>query len=473
MRAKHEGTIERRGGRPYAVLLSVPGQPRRTRLRLPKGCSEAFAEEKRAVWSTLAASGQLVPATPEASALEGEAFAGWADRWLDHRAARGIGTVADNRSRLKQHVTPLLGGKAMSGITADDLEAVRDALDARIRGGSLSAGTARNVWCNVTSMFRDACRSKTRELRVRADNPATDIEGPDGGDEKPGPFLYPSEFLQLMRCAAVPLAWRQLIAVAVYLGQRASELRALLPSDVDLAHHQVAVTKKRRKKGGPTEPPKTRTPAFPDIEPTLEPLLRHLVDHPAGEGGHLVWTAQGTLASTFRSQLRRAGLTRTELLDETPATRAITFHDLRHTCATWMSLRGQSAWAIMGRTGHKNLSTVQRYVDQGARKNAAQFGEVFPPLPPELWGDLSTPSVHGPGYGDSGSPKDETKCISSRLLGFHCRHSPARGQKAWTDRPRVRGAAGGTPRRTAPRFCGRLGRRSAARSTGSCARSGP
>ncbi|HEY6727237.1 MAG TPA: hypothetical protein VI197_24550 [Polyangiaceae bacterium] len=38
-----------------------------------------------------------------------------------------------------------------------------------------------------------------------------------GRDEVGEQFLYPSEFLQFVTCEDVPLVWRRVIALAVYL----------------------------------------------------------------------------------------------------------------------------------------------------------------------------------------------------------------------------------------------------------------
>jgi len=62
----------------------------------------------------------------------------------------------------------------VAGITRDDVEDVRDALDAAVakrkrEGGraGLSGARARNVWSVLTSMMKEACTSKRRYLRVR------------------------------------------------------------------------------------------------------------------------------------------------------------------------------------------------------------------------------------------------------------------------------------------------------------------
>jgi hypothetical protein len=62
---------------------------------------------------------------------------------------------------------------------------------------------------------------------------------PDRGTEKGKQFLYPLEFRQFVQCADVPLRWRRVVAVAIYLYMRDGELRVLDCEDVDGEHLSV------------------------------------------------------------------------------------------------------------------------------------------------------------------------------------------------------------------------------------------
>ena len=82
--------------------------------------------------------------------------------------------------------------KLMARVTADDVENVRDALDVAIREreqggrarGRLAGKTAANVWSVLTSGFRAASGSKSRELRILPRghvNPCLGVQPPEGG----------------------------------------------------------------------------------------------------------------------------------------------------------------------------------------------------------------------------------------------------------------------------------------------------
>lgn len=165
----------------------------------------------------------------------------WFDAWIASRKARGLSSTADNEGHFRLHIRPALGGKHVRDWTSDDLRAVVAALDAKIAAGEISPKSASNIYGTATKMVSDACKSKVAALRVRSDNPAKDVTGPDAGEERAKQFLYPSEFLRLVSCEGVPLRWRRAIALAVYLFPRAGELRALKWDAVDLEHDTVHV----------------------------------------------------------------------------------------------------------------------------------------------------------------------------------------------------------------------------------------
>ena len=102
----------------------------------------ALADARR--W---AAKARVAPAAGGA-----ETFEQYAGRWIDDREGR-VHSVRDDRSRMTHHVAPVLGPLDARTFTRDDVERLRDKLDARIAAGALSWKTAANVWTLVTSMF--------------------------------------------------------------------------------------------------------------------------------------------------------------------------------------------------------------------------------------------------------------------------------------------------------------------------------
>src|SRR5579872_1246892 len=69
----------------------------------------------------------------------------WHSRWVASRVAKGNTSTRDDKSRYLTHVDPLIGNKPMAAIMRSDVEGIVEALDAKVRAGTLSWHTAWNV----------------------------------------------------------------------------------------------------------------------------------------------------------------------------------------------------------------------------------------------------------------------------------------------------------------------------------------
>lgn len=378
------GTIVRtRDGRLQAIVTMADGKRKRLP-PFPRGMSEAMAREKVAVRAEQASErdSETRSGAPKGSVTE------WFGRFAAHREARGLTSVPDDRSRFANHVAGALGPLEMANVSRADVEGLVRELDAKVQTDALSWKTAQNVWMLVSKMFREAVRSKSVALRVRTDNPCTDVAAPDRGARKAKAYIYPSELLTFLACPDVPLRWRRMVAVSVYLGLRAGELDALEWEDIDLEHGIVNVHRALdRSRPGMVKATKTGTARRFRIEPNLVPLLRLMREEARGGAE----TAQGPvfprLKLTGRSEklrmfLRRAKVNRPELhANAADRTRKpLGWHDLRASCATWLAVRGEEPLKIMQRLGHRNFNTTMLYVRE-AEQLREGFGEAFSPLP--------------------------------------------------------------------------------------------
>ena len=168
-----------------------------------------------------------------------QTMAEWLTTWGAARRSRGLTSVRENEAHYTKHVEPIMGESHVRDWTSDDMRKLAAALDRKVQDGEIAWKTAWNVWATATGICRDACASKIEALRVRADNPARDVEGPDRGASKSKQYIYPSEFLRFVSCEDVPLRWRRQVALAIYLFPRAGELRVLRWEDVDLEHATI------------------------------------------------------------------------------------------------------------------------------------------------------------------------------------------------------------------------------------------
>lgn len=380
-------------GRPYHDFPPSPRSPQQE-----KRCRErarAFLERYSAGKLAPALAGKVDPPS------EGETFDDYVERWFADRERRGLTSIKTDRGRIRNHVSPIIGPKPVAKIDADDLRDVVEALDRKVEGGEFRSATAVKTWGLVTKLFADAHKSKVRALRVRSDNPARDVAGPEKQDQDAKQWLFPSEVEALLACEAVPLRWRRLYALMIYLYVRPGELAGLEWIDVDLARGTVEVRRALDLRTGKTKGIKTSRSGVVrrtiPIHDELHPLLADLHRQSGGEGrvvvhGHANKDAEHgfppleDLAATLRAHLLRAGVTRHELHHDAEGSRRMRFYGLRDTGITHEVFAGTDHVRIMQRAGHKSFETTKRYVHAVEDKRLAPGEQPFPPLPPTLIG---------------------------------------------------------------------------------------
>ncbi len=377
--------VDEQGRRRFKVGITLPSGKRSFK-RLPPGTSEQRAKATAESWNENASTDPSL--APVQKPAEGDTPADWFEKWLAHCEAKGESAVIDKRGHVRNHILPSLSHLArMTDLSIDDAEAVRNALDAKITSPDpktrLAWKTAANVWGTFKAACRDMSRSKKAELRIRRDNPSADVEPPEIGDDRAKTFLYPSEFLQVVSCSEVPLYWRRLYVVTVYTGCRAGELRAMLPSDVDAVHGIISVTKAVGRNGKLKSTKTGETRDIP-IETELAPLLQVLLDE-ADNTKWLRMPPREDCAELLQKHMRKAGLAREALHLDDALHKALTFHDLRGTYATWCAVRGDDPLKIKQRCGHSTFQTTEGHIRAAEVLRAGKgFGEPFPALPPEL-----------------------------------------------------------------------------------------
>lgn len=315
-----------------------------------------------------------------------ETVSEYAKRWLEAREESGYTSVAADRSRMGTHILPVLGAKDVRKVTRAELEDLVDALDRRVRAGSLSWKSARHIWSLVSKMFDDAHNAKRRTLRVRADNPAAGVHAPDRGPRKAKVYLWPSEFLQLVSCEDVPLRWRRFFTITAYLFARVGEINALDWSDVDLEHRTVHIHKSVDRNTGVIGTTKTEKGRKVPIEPALMPLLEAMHEESGGKGAvSPIRATDRKLSRQLQRCLRIAGVERADLFASDAMRKPITAHDLRATGITWAAVRRDGLEVIAERAGHEgSYDTTRIYIREAENLRGANFGQPFPPLPPSL-----------------------------------------------------------------------------------------
>jgi integrase len=304
----------------------------------------------------------------------------YAERWLASRERKKLRTARSDRGRYNKWIAPHLGTRPIADVGKQEIKEVVRALDDAVRAGRLAWKTAVNVWGALTKMFDDSCEAKESDLCVRQDDPTHNVRGPDRGGDRSAAYLFPDEFLQLVRCEGVPLRWRQIYTLATYLYLRGGELAALDWDAVNIDRGYVLIHQSLDSDTRTIKSTKSKRTRKVPIEPTLLPLLRDMHHEADGEGSVVEMPPMCEWAAKLRDHVKLAGLKRADLLADDATRRPLTFHDLRHTGITWRAMRGDAPFAIKDGAGHTDLETTQRYVNE-ARSFSDTFGEVFPPLP--------------------------------------------------------------------------------------------
>lgn len=198
-------------------------------------------------------------------------------------------------------------------------------------------------------------------------------------------YLTREEYGRLL--PACPDHLRPIVEVAAHSGMRQGELLALRWADVDLENGFASVND-----------PKNATPRKVPLNETAQAVLAAL--RLQSKGQWVFCEADGrryatrTLQRHFPAALAAAGITE------------FRFHDLRHTCASWMAMAGVPILTIKEVLGHKDIRMTLRYAhltpDQrvDAVKRLDTFVQSKPATDPPAGNDNGKPHVLEMGHKD-------------------------------------------------------------------------
>lgn len=282
-------------------------------------------------------------------------------------------------SHWKNHILPVLGREDVRVFGADPLRELVEALDEKIESGALGANTAGVIWSVARKFCGELVRSKRSALRIRTDNPAANVQGPNTAPGTEKQWLYPSELWQLLAAETTPLELARFVALQVYLCCRPGEAYALRWSDIDLGHEMVRISQSRDPQTrvlGPTKGREVRSFRLPAV---ALPMLRRMRTESPGDG--FLFSACPTGAA-LRAALLAAGVTRSELHSSSSKSRALRTHDGRATGLSYLALMGHTDDEVRERAGHKSFATTLLYLRRG--KQAGRVGDPLRPLPSRL-----------------------------------------------------------------------------------------
>lgn len=291
-------------------------------------------------------------------------FGEYLDRWMND-AVRGTireSTYSRDMYLITNHVKPTLGRIKLKNVNALHLQGLyRDRLDS-----GLSGSTVQKIHHVMHKAFSQAVKW---DLIVR--NPADAVKVPTASTKEMHPLSAP-EARQLLEAARGDRL-EAFYVLALHTGMRSGELLGLKWADVDLNNATIRVRRtltrvgngRRLALGEPKTRKSRRTVRL--TQRATEALISHRARQAkkqlrapvyentglvfAGEGGGLI-NPSNLRQRSFAPLLSCAGL----------SGRGITFHDLRHTCASLLFQRNVHPKFVQELLGHASVAiTLDTY----------------------------------------------------------------------------------------------------------------
>jgi integrase len=195
-----------------------------------------------------------------------ETVAEAAERWLNRVAAEGRerGTLAQYRQHVDLHIVPRIGNYKLAHLTPARVETFRDDLLA-----NLSRSLARKVLTSLKSLLKVA-----KHAHVAADVSVGRSKRSERKLEVGRDIPTPAEIKRIIDAAKDNARMHALLLTATLCGLRASELRGLRWTDVDLKAHELHVRQRADRYniiGAPKSASSTRTiPLAPEVMAALK-----------------------------------------------------------------------------------------------------------------------------------------------------------------------------------------------------------
>jgi integrase len=302
-------------------------------------------------------------------------FAEVAEDWFQSKIDRRPSHVFDLRTRLDKHILPIFGAHKFDHIAVATVERFRN----NLRDQGYPYRTINTILRIMSAVFRlgikrGQCTKNPLDSVERAVQVAKELKDGDGVNDAgndaadPDSVLDPAE-IKLLLASARPGFERTLFETAYLTGAREGELLALRWSDLELPREGPGKMVIRRSlswarlKGEAIRPryfpPKTKAGRrMISIAALLvADLKRWKLQCPQSEEDLVFPTLEGKPVSrdwllrvAFYPALARARL------------RRVTFHTLRHSCASAMIASGAPITEVQHRLGHANPAiTLQVY----------------------------------------------------------------------------------------------------------------
>ncbi|MFC1628695.1 tyrosine-type recombinase/integrase [Gemmatimonadota bacterium] len=254
------------------------------------------------------------------------------DRYIeDHMKLQMPRSWKVEMSRIK-HIRRVFGDRRIDQITTSDI----DRFLADLRRNGSSPGSVNRYRSRMSNMMNRAIAWDYIEK-----NPVHLI-GRLKEEKLPDRYLMPDEFNALLKACDDDL--RALVHLAAVTGMRRGELLSLCWDDVDLERGYLVIRAVNSKTAeGRTVP----------LNGEAREVLRLMRDGSSGR----VFPFHYFPRKRWVKAIHELGWDQTNV----PRLKQWRFHDLRHTCASWLVMADVPLSKVAKILGHKELKTTQRY----------------------------------------------------------------------------------------------------------------
>lgn len=308
-------------------------------------------------------------------------------------------TASFDRGLFRTWVYPRIGDLPLMAITSDHCEEVLN---------DIPSDRSEHLVRHVAQVMNRTFKLAVFPAKILKASPLPAGFLPRIEKEKARTYLLPADDRVLLRCPDIYVVLRLFYGLLAREGMRRDEALTLDFCNLDLENGAVHL-----------DTNKTDDPRWWALDPGVAEALwlwkRHYHPNPAPTSRVFVYPAESRQAGRpltaairaeeFRAHLRRAGIRRHQLFENTADRRHVCIHDLRATFVTVSLANGRSETWVQDRTGHKSSEMINEYRRQ-ARTHAELRLGVLTPLAeaiPELAAVRNRePALHARGAESSG-----------------------------------------------------------------------
>jgi integrase len=346
-RGNGEGSIYQRSDGRWAAEITVGyGDNGKRRRKTVYGWTKAEVQKKL---------GNLLPqAQAGAFAVADMTVGAFLDHWLENTVKpNNRATTFESYERIaRKHIRPFIGGIRLSNLAPINVESMYTALR--------NAGRSPRLVQMAHAVLHRACERALKMRHIVA-NPCNAVERPQAPEFEIAP-LHPEQALAFIT-AIGENRMRALYILAIASGLRWGELNALKWEDVDFEQGAISVRRTLIEIDGRftiNEPKTKKGKRRVELSPIA---IEALIDHRARmlREGHAAseWVFMNKDGRHHRRTVNRRSLRR---ILKSAGLPMIRFHDLRHTCASLLMLKGIHAKVVQERLGHSTVNlTLNTY----------------------------------------------------------------------------------------------------------------